>query len=395
MEDNSTVPSTEGTSIIDVFVKIFSWSLVFGLSASVDVNVLQDRFKEKAIVVGLVCQFFLFPLVGFICVLFFNLTTVNAIVLLILVSSPGGSYSNLWCSAWNADLALSVAMTTVSTLCSLFMLPLNIALYVNFAYPTVKGIRACPANITEITDGCEPEGDTQNWRHLGMSLAIVISAVLTGILFGTKAGRRLKSLANTFGNFCGVLSILLSGFVSSDSDTPPWEQPMSVIFACLCPLLIGLISAVFVSSFFKLDKAKRTSVGIETAYQSVTIALLYAVSLDSEEGNAAAGLTIIYGSWEIFVFTIFCLTSWQLGWTYSPSRRIRDLPMILLYHFQPDGQGFIYHNDEKIAVLEGGDIRFLTGTTSKVSPGQDDASNSDTAKDDASKSDTAKSGEAE
>ena len=33
---------------------------------------------------------------------------VYGITLLIVASSPGGSYSNLWCSLFNADLALSV-----------------------------------------------------------------------------------------------------------------------------------------------------------------------------------------------------------------------------------------------------------------------------------------------
>ena len=46
----------------------------------------------------------------------------------------GGSYSNLWCSLFNADLALSVAMTTVSTIMSLVMLPLNLLIYINLTY---------------------------------------------------------------------------------------------------------------------------------------------------------------------------------------------------------------------------------------------------------------------
>jgi hypothetical protein len=56
------------------------------------------------------------------------------ITLLILCSSPGGSYSNWWCSLFNADLALSVAMTTCSTFAAMLMLPINTLLYVKLAY---------------------------------------------------------------------------------------------------------------------------------------------------------------------------------------------------------------------------------------------------------------------
>jgi hypothetical protein len=86
------------------------------------------------------------------------------------MSSPGGSYSNLWCSFFNADLALvfsnisvtistkkkkkkifihycmcsiitivlldkqSVAMTAASTVVSAAMLPVNLLIYINLAY---------------------------------------------------------------------------------------------------------------------------------------------------------------------------------------------------------------------------------------------------------------------
>jgi predicted Na+-dependent transporter len=46
----------------------------------------------------------------------------------------GGSFSNWWCSVFNVDLALSVALTTISTACSVFMLPLNLFVYARLAY---------------------------------------------------------------------------------------------------------------------------------------------------------------------------------------------------------------------------------------------------------------------
>ena len=100
---------------IAYFVPLFL--LVFGLSASVDVRqawVERKRFG-RGVVCGLLCQFVLLPFLGFCVVKIFDLGEVYGVTLLVVTSSPGGSYSNWWCSLLNADLALSVAMTTVST----------------------------------------------------------------------------------------------------------------------------------------------------------------------------------------------------------------------------------------------------------------------------------------
>lgn len=330
---------------LDITIKLLSWFLIAGLATSVDFETFRKRLREKAILVGLSCQFFLFPLVGFGCVILFNLSQINATVLLILVSSPGGSYSNLWCSMWNADLALSVAMTSVSTICSLFMLPWNLFLYVNTLYPLTQP--ACGANST----GCTP-AETE-WATIGFTLGLVISAVLAGLFFGEKYPD-YKDKANFIGNICGLLSIVLSVFVSSASDTPPWEQPIEVIIACGLPLVVGLTAAVSIGICFKLEKPQAVAIGIETAYQSVTIALIYAFG-QGEEGRAAVGLTVIYGTWEVVIFGIFCTIAWQLGWTYSPSRKVRDLPNILFLRHQKGD------SDPEMKDAEGKVVRTTSG----------------------------------
>ena len=109
--------------------------LVFGLSASVDVRALSAKFKKRTgIITGLGSQFFLLPVFGLISVKLFGLSEVQGITLLVITSSPGGSYSNLWCSLFNADLALSVAMTTASTIVAAVMLPVNLLIYISAAY---------------------------------------------------------------------------------------------------------------------------------------------------------------------------------------------------------------------------------------------------------------------
>ena len=93
------------------------FALVFGMSATVDISHMRAQLGNvKAIVTGIVCQFLVLPALGCLVVQCFGLDAPTGITLLVVTSSPGGSYSNWWCSLFNADLALSVTMTAISCL---------------------------------------------------------------------------------------------------------------------------------------------------------------------------------------------------------------------------------------------------------------------------------------
>ena len=153
---------------IGVAAYALTFTLVFGLSASVDVRSFRSKFRQfSGIAVGLFCQFVLLPLFGLATVrLFLDAIPEHVgITLLVVTSSPGGSYSNWWCSLFNADLALSVAMTTASTVLSAVMLPLNLLLYIPLAF--------------------EGRGDVHKhlrWSALFVAIGVVASAILLGLL---------------------------------------------------------------------------------------------------------------------------------------------------------------------------------------------------------------------
>ena len=118
-----------------VVTNVLLFMLFLGLAATVDVSEFRGKFKApRAIIAGMCCQFGIVPALGYLSTQLFRLDAVLGVTLLILCSSPGGTYSNWWCSIGNADLALSVAMTTMSTLVSMIMLPVNTLIYIQMAY---------------------------------------------------------------------------------------------------------------------------------------------------------------------------------------------------------------------------------------------------------------------
>jgi len=82
-------------ALTDLAGSFLLFALVFGMSATVDIKALVAQMKNrKAILTGCFLQFVILPLLGFLVVKFLNMNEAMGITLLVVTSSPGGSYSN-------------------------------------------------------------------------------------------------------------------------------------------------------------------------------------------------------------------------------------------------------------------------------------------------------------
>jgi predicted Na+-dependent transporter len=82
--------------------------LVFGMSATVDIGHMKKQLRNRAAIgIGLFLQFIVLPFVGFLIVKILKLPAPLGITLLVVTSSPGGSYSNCKYSTTVSALAVS------------------------------------------------------------------------------------------------------------------------------------------------------------------------------------------------------------------------------------------------------------------------------------------------
>ena len=82
-------------SFNEVAGNVLLFFLVFGMSATVDVHCMMAQIKNvRAILTGVFLQFVILPLCGFLVVKFMPLDRATGISILVVTSSPGGSYSN-------------------------------------------------------------------------------------------------------------------------------------------------------------------------------------------------------------------------------------------------------------------------------------------------------------
>jgi len=229
-------------SILEFMGNFLLFALVFGMSATVDTECMKEQVKNRnAILLGIFCQFILLPLIGFAVVNIMKLDATIGITLLVVTSSPGGSYSNWWCSLFNADLALSVAMTAISTILSVIALPVNLLLYAKFSYD---------ADVTSDLD----------WISVFVALGVVISAITLGLYVSYKChSYKFNMIVNKVGNLAGFLLIIFSATVTNtgDADSRIWSRHWTFYIAIIAPCLLGLTIASILASLINLRKPER------------------------------------------------------------------------------------------------------------------------------------------
>lgn len=96
------------------------------LASAVDIDLFMLKIKEfKGIGIGFVCQSIFLPFFAWALVEMLEFDTALGVALILTGASPGGVLSNFYAFAVGADLSLSIAMTTCSSLLSFITLTLN------------------------------------------------------------------------------------------------------------------------------------------------------------------------------------------------------------------------------------------------------------------------------
>jgi len=95
--------------------------LTINRASTVDIRNMKQQLRNcRALSTGIFCQFFLLPFLGYVVVEIFRLPVSVGITLIIVVSSPGGSYSNwlvsfTFVSLWNVVSLWNFVCVSCST----------------------------------------------------------------------------------------------------------------------------------------------------------------------------------------------------------------------------------------------------------------------------------------
>jgi BASS family bile acid:Na+ symporter len=229
-------------------------------------SLVPEDFKRitrdpKAVVVGTVCQVLLLPLIGTLITLVVPMQPEIAVGLIVLAVCPGGPSSNLMTYLAKGDVALSVTLTAVSSIVTVFTIPL----FTNLALQYFLG---------ENTEIALPIGTTTLQIFLITLLPTAIGMAIRYQFPGT-ARRLEKQMSRLAAGLLALVIVLL--LVKEGSKLPGFLVQVGV--GVLLLNLIATLAGFLAGKVFRLPLAQQICIAIEVGIQNGTLAIAITAGL--------------------------------------------------------------------------------------------------------------------
>lgn len=252
--------------------------LMFELGLTVKLADFRLLAKDpKPVFIALFGQIVLLPIIAFILASIFHLTPLFYIGVILIACCPGGSSSNVFSMLAKGNVALSILLTALSSIITLFTIPFIMSTAVSWIGNTMD---------TEIR---LPMGNLLIQNILLMFLPILLGAFVRKKWNGTadRLDRILSKIA-----FPALL--LLAGIFFVQHRQTIYEN-IQILGACITLLILFAISgAALLSRMFKFNTSTRRTIVIEVGMQNAAQAIAIASSPFIFDNGVIAIPAIIY-----------------------------------------------------------------------------------------------------
>lgn len=208
----------------------------------------------KAVVVGTVCQVLLLPLIGVLITLFVPMQSAIAVGLIVLAVCPGGPSSNLITYLAKGDVALSVTLTALSSVITVFTIPI----FTNLALQHFLGQSAAIAL---------PIGQTMLQIFLITLLPTAIGMIIRHQFPNT--ARRIEKQTSRLA--AGLLALIIALLLIREGS----KLPGFIVQVGIGVLLLNLLATLtgfFAGKLFRLPLNQQICIAIEVGIQNGTLA---------------------------------------------------------------------------------------------------------------------------
>lgn len=307
-EQDVVTPFEEILLVIMVFV------IMFGLGAGLTPRDFRQALRRPwGLIIGWVTQFGIMPLLAFFLIITFLFQLPKeyaipvAIGAMIMGSVPAGTTSNIFTYFSKGNLALSVIMTTNSTLWAILMTPLSLYIYLGLLLP--KG---------GIAQQIPP-------RNIIVTLIILLIPVVLGMLI-RKYSANIGAVLELMGGLVGVFFILflLSTWVPRNwglLSSTPWQTYVVAIGLGL----FGIMIAYLLTRGFKMHPMNARTIALETGIQNGPLGI--AIVLLNFSGDPTIGLVLIVPAlYSLFIVLIStAVTIWFRKANLAEEQKIPSL----------------------------------------------------------------------
>jgi bile acid:Na+ symporter, BASS family len=193
---------------------------------------------------GVLLQYLLMPLIAWLLSQLLQLPLPLMAGLVLVGSCPGGTASNVICYLARGDVALSIILTSVTTIMAVFMTPLLTWLYIGQKVPVP--VVAMMVSI----------------------LKIIIIPVLLGLLVNQWLGKSLEKIKRSFPLVSTLAIILIIGIIMAHNHAQLSQLAFPIIIAVILHNGFGLAGGYFIARFLGFDEKICRTLAIEVGMQN-------------------------------------------------------------------------------------------------------------------------------
>lgn len=238
---------------IPLFLGIIMLSM--GLTLDFD-DFLSVLRAPRSIAFGVGLQYTIMPILGFSLAKLFHLPMDYTIGLVLVACCPGGTASNVVCFIARTNTALSVSLTTVSTLVAIIMTPLLTTWLVESISMDLLG------TVLQV-------------NTLGLLIStfkVVILPVLTGVLLNHYFRPWVKRI-NSYTPFLAVLAIVfIVDFILAIKKEEIIATGFNLLMAVGALHFLGFALGYFLSKWLRFEEKDSQTVSIEVGMQNSGLA---------------------------------------------------------------------------------------------------------------------------
>ena len=246
------------TKIAPISLAIIMLGLGLGLTVNDFLRVVKI---PRDFLVGFLCQVILLPIIAFILIKIIPMPLEIALGVVIIAAAPGGVTSNVLTKFANGDVALSVSLTAIVSILSIFTVP-----FIIFTSADLLG-------VTEIK------------REISMtSISLKMFFVVTvPVIFGMILRSLMTDFIMTKVLLIQRISLILFLIVFVSIWVEEWDRIMSFITrAGLITLILNIVMifvGYYMAKYFTSGVAQRKCISLECGLQNGTLAVFVATQL--------------------------------------------------------------------------------------------------------------------
>jgi len=280
------------TIITQIFLPVSLAIIMFGMGLTLVVSDFGRLFTyPKEVLIGLFNQLIFLPLIGFLIILLFDLDSSMAIGIMILSLCPGGPTSNLITQVARGNIGLSVTLTALASLITVFTIPIILSEAITYFTGETDVIIELPVVQTML-----------------QILVITVIPVSIGMVIRKKNESFALRMERPMRIASTVLFIIIFLLVMIANKDLIVQAMKEVGLATLLLNLSTMAFGYFTAKIFGIKGKSQISITIESGIQNGTLAFVIATTILN---NVEMGLPT--GAYSIWMFITGGILMWRLG----------------------------------------------------------------------------------